>query len=189
MTSLVAPFVHASATVEPGALVGPETRIWHQSHVRADSIIGAGCTIGFCVYVDTGVVIGDHCKVENHVSVFHGVVLEDDVFVGPGAMFTNDRYPRAAASEWELVPTVVRRGASIGARATIVCGVELGPWSMVAAGAVVTTDVPAHGLVAGTPARLREWVCACGRPLARLGAPLPRRCAWCGAPCPEIEAP
>ncbi len=188
MTLTVASFAHESATVEAGAVVGPGTRIWHQSHVRADSRIGAGCTIGFCVYVDTGVEIGDRCKIQNHVSVYRGVVLEDDVFVGPGATFTNDRYPRANAPEWELVTTFVRRGASIGARATVVCGVEVGRWSMVAAGAVVTADVPAHALVAGTPARQRAWVCKCGRPLARLGAPLPERCGSCGALCPKSLA-
>jgi acetyltransferase-like isoleucine patch superfamily enzyme len=172
--------IHPTAVVEPGAIVGDGSHIWHQSHVRDGARIGAGCTIGFAVYVDAGAVIGDRCKIQNHVSVYRGVVLEDDVFVGPAATFTNDIYPRAGSREWAIVPTRVRRGASIGAQATIVCGVELGEWSMVAAGAVVTHDVPSHGLVMGTPARLRTWVCACGHPLAAVDDDLPDRCAHCG---------
>ena len=169
-------FIHPTATVEDGAVVAAGTRIWHRSHVRAESRIGIDCTIGFAVYVDTGVVIGDRCKIENHVSLFRGVVLQDDVFVGPAATFTNDLYPRSGPSEWEVVPTEVRRGASLGANATVVCGVEVGAWSMVGAGSVITADVPAHGLMLGTPARLRGWVCICGHVLTRLGEVLPPAC-------------
>ena len=172
--------VHPTAIVEDGAIVGRGTRIWHGSHVRAGSRIGSGCTIGFAVYVDAGVVIGDRCKIQNHVSVYGGVVLGDDVFVGPGVTFTNDLYPRADAPTWEIMPTQVRRGASVGANATIICGVGVGERSMVGAGSVVTADVPAHGLVTGAPARLRGWVCRCGRPLARLGQAIPDRCPHCG---------
>jgi UDP-2-acetamido-3-amino-2,3-dideoxy-glucuronate N-acetyltransferase len=172
--------IHPTALVEAGAMVGAGTRIWHRSHVRDGAWIGAGCSIGFAVYVDQGAVIGDRCKIQNHVSVYRGVVLDDDVFVGPSVTFTNDRYPRAASTDWEVVATRVRRGASIGAHATIVCGVEVGAWSMVAAGAVVTRDVPAHALVVGSPARLRAWVCTCGRPLAASGEQLLDRCAHCG---------
>jgi UDP-2-acetamido-3-amino-2,3-dideoxy-glucuronate N-acetyltransferase len=172
--------IHPTAVVEPGAIIGEGSRIWHQSHVRDGARIGARCTIGFAVYVDAGAVIGDRCKVQNHVSVYRGVVLEDDVFVGPAATFTNDIYPRATSASWEILPTRVRRGASIGARATIVCGVNLGEWSMVAAGAVVTHDVPSYGLVVGVPARLRTWICACGRPLADAGDRPPDRCTHCG---------
>jgi UDP-2-acetamido-3-amino-2,3-dideoxy-glucuronate N-acetyltransferase len=172
--------IHPTATVEPGAEVGGGTRVWHHSHIRDGAKVGAGCTIGFSVYVDAGAVIGDRCKVQNHVSVYRGVVLEDEVFVGPAACFTNDRYPRAGSTEWAVIPTWVRRGASIGAHATIVCGVELGAWSMVAAGAVVTHDVPPHGLVTGSPARLRAWVCACGRPLPGGGGDSPPdHCGQC----------
>ncbi|HEX6231028.1 MAG TPA: DapH/DapD/GlmU-related protein [Actinomycetota bacterium] len=177
---LLAASIHPTALVEEGAGVGRGTRIWHRSHVRAGSRIGADSTIGFAVYVDTGVVIGDRCKVQNHVSLYRGVVLEDDVFVGPSATFTNDLYPRADASTWDVVPTYVGAGASIGANATIVCGVRIGARAMVGAGAVVTADVPEHGLVAGSPARLRGWVCVCGRPLARLGEAPPERCPRCG---------
>jgi UDP-2-acetamido-3-amino-2,3-dideoxy-glucuronate N-acetyltransferase len=178
--------IHPTAIVEDGAIVGPGTRIWHRSHLRAGSRIGSGCTIGFAVYVDTGVVIGDRCKIENHVSVYRGVTLGDEVFVGPGVTFTNDLYPRADAPTWEIVPTQVHRGASVGANATIVCGVEVGERSMVGAGSVVTTDVPAHGLVTGSAARLRGWVCTCGRPLARLGEVMPDRCPHCGWDTAEL---
>lgn len=181
--------IHPTALVEVGSVVGAGTRIWHRSHVREGARIGAGCTIGFAVYVDQGAVIGDRCKIQNHVSVYRGVVLEDDVFVGPAATFTNDRYPRATSDDWEIVPTRVRRGASIGAHATIVCGVELGAWSMVAAGAVVTHDVPAYGLVVGTPARLRAWVCTCGHPLGAAGRARPAECDRCGRAFDEQVGP
>lgn len=172
--------IHPSATVEEGAIVGDGTTIWHRSHVRAGSRIGEHCTIGFSVYVDTGVEIGDRCKVQNHVSLYRGVTLEDDVFIGPSVTFTNDRYPRADSKSWTVVPTRVRAGAAVGANATVVCGVEIGTRSMVGAGAIVTADVPAHGLVIGSPARLRGWVCRCGRPLARVDERIPERCSHCG---------
>ena len=167
-------FIHPTATVEDGAVVAAGTRIWHRSHVRAESRIGVDCTIGFAVYVDTGVVIGDRCKIQNHVSLYRGVVLEDDVFVGPAATFTNDLYPRSGPSEWEVVPTEVRRGASLGANATV------------GAGSVITADVPAHGLMLGTPARLRGWVCICGHVLTRLGEVLPPACRNCGRASNEM---
>jgi acetyltransferase-like isoleucine patch superfamily enzyme len=182
------PSIHPTAIVEDGAFVGPRTKIWHRSHVRAASRIGEDCTIGFAVFVDADVVIGDRCKIQNHVSLFHGVVVEDDVLVGPSATFANDLYPRAASRDWQIVPTFVRHGASIGANATIVCGVEVGAWSMIAAGAVVTSDVPPHGLVMGAPARLRGWVCVCGRPLAAQGDPLPDSCLHCGRSSQEMMA-
>lgn len=176
----LAPSIHPTAIVESGAQIGAGTRIWHHTHVRSGSRIGTDCSIGFSVYVDTGVVIGDRCKIQNHVSVYQGVILEDDVFVGPSVTFTNDRYPRATSPGWRIVPTTVRGGASLGAKSTIVCGVEIGAWSMIGAGAVVTADVPPHGLVTGSPARLRAWVCRCGRPLFGLGEAAPERCAHCG---------
>ena len=172
--------IHPTALVEEGAQVGAETKIWHRSHVREGARIGDRCTVGFCVYVDTDVVVGDDCKIQNHVSLYRGVELEDEVFVGPSATFTNDLHPRASADAWDVVPTRVRRGASIGANATIVCGVEIGEWAMVAAGAVVTTDVPPHGLVRGAPARLHAWVCACGATVATVAEPMPLTCPSCG---------
>ena len=147
-------FIHPTAIVEDDAVVGSGTRIWHRSHVRAGSRIGADCTIGFAVYVDTGVTIGDRCKIQNHVSVYRGVVLEDDVFVGPSATFTNDLHPRAGTSDWRVVPTRVRRGGSIGANATIVCGVTLGEYAFIGAGAVVLRDVAPSTTVVGNPARV-----------------------------------
>ena len=174
------PFVHPSALVERGAALGARTRIWHRAHIREGSRIGSDCNIGFGVYVDTDVLIGDRCKIQNHVSVYRGVSLDDEVFVGPSAAFTNDLYPRAISDDWEVVPTHVGRGASIGANATVVCGSEIGDWAMIAAGAIVTSDVPAHGLIVGAPGRVRGWVCRCGLPFSAgaLGAPM--RCARCG---------
>jgi UDP-2-acetamido-3-amino-2,3-dideoxy-glucuronate N-acetyltransferase len=180
--------VHPTAIVEPGARLGPGTRVWHRGHVRTGARIGAGCSLGFAVFVDGGVVMGDRCRVQNHVSVYDGVTLGDEVFVGPQATFTNDRYPRALGEAWEVVPTVVEHGATIGANATIVCGVTIGAHAMVGAGAVVTHDVPPHGLVLGTPARLRGWVCACGRPLAMGDAPVPDRCPGCDRTSPVVTA-
>jgi len=174
------PSVHPTALVEGDAVVGAGTRIWHHSHVRSGSRIGSGCTIGFSVYVDRDVVVGDRCKIQNHVSLYRGVVLEDEVFVGPAATFTNDLYPRAVSPAWGVVETRVRHGASIGANATVVCGVDIGRWSMVGAGAVVTADVPTHALVVGTPARTIGWVCVCGRVLTRLGEAAPAVCPACG---------
>jgi UDP-2-acetamido-3-amino-2,3-dideoxy-glucuronate N-acetyltransferase len=161
------PSVHATAIVEDGAHLGPGTRVWHQAHVRSGARIGTEVVLGKNVFVDSGVAIGDRSKVQNNVSVYAGVTLEDEVFVGPSAVFTNDLRPRAAGGAWQLVPTVVRRGASLGGGAVVVCGVEIGPWAMVAAGSVVTRSVPAHALVMGNPARVRGWVCRCGEVVSR----------------------
>lgn len=159
-------FCHPTAEVEPGAQIGRDTRLWRQVHVRTGASIGVGCNIGKNVFVDEGVRIGDRVKIQNNVSVYRGVTLEDDVFVGPSAVFTNDLRPRAGSTEWTVVPTIVRRGASIGGGAVIVCGHEIGEWAMVAAGAVVTRDVAPHQLVAGNPARHRGWVCRCGQKIS-----------------------
>jgi acetyltransferase-like isoleucine patch superfamily enzyme len=155
------PFVHPTAVVEDGAEIDDQARIWHFAHVRAGARIGAGTVIGKSVYVDDGAVIGSRCKIENFVSVYSGVTLADEVFVGPSVVFTNDLVPRATGG-WELLPTRVEHGASIGANATIVCGVTIGAWAMVGAGSVVTTDVATHHLVVGNPARRIGWVCRCG---------------------------
>jgi acetyltransferase-like isoleucine patch superfamily enzyme len=125
--------------------------------------VGADCVLGKNVYVDTGARVGDRVKLQNNVCVYDGVTIGDDVFVGPSATFTNDLVPRAFNANWQIVPTVVHDGASIGANATIVCGNEIGAYAMVAAGATVTRNVRAHELVAGTPARTIGWVCKCGR--------------------------
>jgi UDP-2-acetamido-3-amino-2,3-dideoxy-glucuronate N-acetyltransferase len=175
------PFVHESAIVEPGVVIGAGTAIWHHSHIRTGASIGERCVLGKNVFVDVAVEIGCGVKIQNNVSVFRGVHLADEVFVGPSAVFTNDRFPRATSPDWELVDTWVRHGASIGANATLVCGIEIGAWAAVAAGSVVTRSVAPHELVAGNPARRLGWVCRCGRVLARTTGELPAAtCAACG---------
>ncbi len=160
-------FIHPTAVVEEGVEIGEGTRIWHFVHVRKGAKIGRNCNIGKGVYIDAGVEIGNNVKIQNFVSVYRGVKVEDDVFLGPHATLTNDLYPRAFNKEWEIIPTLIKKGASIGANATVVCGVTIGEYSMVGAGAVVTKDVPPHGLVLGNPARLKGFVCYCGRPFRR----------------------
>lgn len=161
-------FVHESAYVDEGARIGRGTRIWHFAHVMSGAEIGEECTLGQNVFVARGVKVGRGCKIQNNVSLYEGVVLEDYVFVGPSAVFTNVRTPRAAfprnRSE-DYLKTVVKQGATIGANATIVCGVTIGEWAFVAAGAVVTKDVPPYALVAGVPARVMGYACECGVPL------------------------
>jgi acetyltransferase-like isoleucine patch superfamily enzyme len=154
--------IHTTATVEDGASIGEGTNIWHQAHIRGGAKIGAGCTIGKNVFVDSQAQIGNGCKIQNNVSVYNGVTLENEVFVGPSAVFTNDLWPRASSTDWQITPTLVRTGASIGANATIVCGVTVGSYATVGAGAVVTRDVEDHALVVGNPARAIGWVCSCG---------------------------
>jgi len=174
-------FAHETAVIEPGAKIGRGTRVWHHGHIRTGAVIGAECTLGKNVFVDTAAVVGDGVKIQNNVSVYSGVTLEDAVFVGPSAVFTNDLRPRAANPTWTIVPTVVRRGASIGANATIVCGVEIGESAMIAAGAVVTRSVAAHSLVMGSPARHAAWVCRCGEIVGRGSEPPPSfACGQCG---------
>jgi acetyltransferase-like isoleucine patch superfamily enzyme len=175
--------VHETAIVEAGAAIGAGTRVWHHAHVRAGAVIGAGCTIGKNVFVDSGAQLGDRVKVQNNVSVYSGVVIEDEVFVGPSVVFTNDRTPRATSTEWVLTPTAVRRGASLGANATIIAGVVVREFAMVAAGAVVTKDVERHQLVAGNPARPISWVCRCGNTRVGLEA-TQLRCGDCATDIP-----
>ncbi|MFW9800356.1 MAG: acyltransferase [Candidatus Thorarchaeota archaeon] len=157
--------IHPLAVVEEGAQIGNGTRVWHFAHIRGSAKIGDGCNIGKDVYVDAEVTIGNNVKIQNGVSVYHGVTIEDDVFCGPHMTFTNDLYPRAFSDSWEVGETLVKRGASIGAHATILCNTTLGEYCMVGSGAVVSKDVPAHGLVVGNPARLVGFVCKCGQPV------------------------
>ena len=158
--------IHETAVIDEGAQIGERTRVWHFSHVMAGARIGANCTLGQNVFVADGVTIGDGVKLQNNVSIFSGVKLEDDVFIGPSAVFTNVARPRSAVSQREaFATTLVKQGATVGANATIVCGVTLGRHSFVGAGAVVTHDVPDHALVFGNPALLKGWVCQCGGPL------------------------
>ena len=166
-----APQIHGTAVVEDGSEIGDGTLVWHHAHVRAGASIGAGCVIGKNVYIDEGVRIGSGCKVQNNVSVYNGVTIGNDVFVGPSVTFTNDRVPRAFNAEWTITPTHVREGASIGANATIVCGVTIGRFAMVAAGATVSRDVADFQLVAGTPARHLGWVDRDGTVVSRQADP------------------
>jgi UDP-2-acetamido-3-amino-2,3-dideoxy-glucuronate N-acetyltransferase len=158
-------FVHPSAEVSAKATIGKRTRIWNQVQVRENAIIGEDCILSKDVYIDAGVRIGARVKIQNGISVYHGVTIEDDVFLGPHMVFTNDRYPRSFNPDWQTSETLVKKGASIGANATIVCGITLGEYCMVGSGAVVTKDVPSFALVVGNPARIRGGVCRCGHPL------------------------
>jgi len=159
-------FVHESAYLDEGAEVGEGTKIWHFSHIMPGARIGKNCVLGQNVFVANNVRIGNNVKIQNNVSVYEGVELEDDVFCGPSMVFTNVKNPRSAyPRRGQYTRTLVKRGATIGANATIVTGVTLGEWCFVAAGAVVTRDVPAYAMVAGVPARIVGWACECGEKL------------------------
>jgi UDP-2-acetamido-3-amino-2,3-dideoxy-glucuronate N-acetyltransferase len=165
--------IHSTADLEAGVSVGAGTGIWHRAQVRTGARIGAECVIGRDVFIDEGVALGDRVKVQNLALIYHGVTVEDGVFIGPNAILTNDRYPRAItatgelarAADWVISPIVLRHGCSIGAGAVVVAGSDVGAYATVGAGSVVTRFVPAHALVVGSPARRIGWVCACGRRL------------------------
>ena len=146
-------YQHPSAIVDDGAQIGSDSRVWHFVHICAGARIGAGVSLGQNVFVGNKVVIGDRCKIQNSVSVYNGVTIGDDVFVGPNACFTNDKVPRAFNEDWSVTPTRLENGCSIGANATLVCGITVGEYAMVAAGSVVTKDVAPYTLVMGNPAR------------------------------------
>jgi len=159
-------FVHESAYVDEGAEIGEGTKIWHFSHVMPGAKIGKNCVLGQNVFVASNVLIGNNVKIQNNVSVYEGVIIEDDVFCGPSMVFTNVKNPRSAyPRKGQYTTTLVKRGATIGANATIVTGITLGEWSFVAAGAVVTKDVPPYAIVAGVPAKIIGWACECGERL------------------------
>ena len=159
-------FVHESSYVDAGAQVGAGTKIWHFCHVMSTARIGRGCSLGQNVFVGADVTVGDNVKIQNNVSLYTGVTVEDDVFLGPSMVCTNVINPRSHVSRKdEFRPTLFRQGASIGANATVVCGVTIGRYAFVGAGAVVTRDVPDYALVHGNPARVRGWMCQCGEKL------------------------
>jgi len=163
-------YVHPSALLDEPAQVGEGTRIWHFSHIMAGAVLGRGCNLGQNVFVAGSVRLGNNVKVQNNVSIYDGVVCEDDVFLGPSCVFTNVRTPRSHVNRrGEYTTTLVKRGASVGANATIVCGVTVGEFALIGAGAVVTSDVAPHALMLGVPARRKGWAC------------------WCGAVLPDAE--
>ena len=173
---------HESSYVDEGAVVGDGTKIWHFCHVMKGAEIGPSCSLGQNVVVMPRVRLGRNVKVQNNVSIYEGVECEDDVFLGPSMVFTNVTNPRSHVSrKHEYQRTLVGRGTSIGANATIVCGNTLGEFSFVAAGAVVTSDVPAYALVAGVPARRIGWMCQCGERLESPAKPIPESRPVCGA--------
>ena len=163
-------YIHATAIVEPEAIIGPGTKVWANVQIRGGAVIGRNCIFGRNSFVDVDVVVGDNVKVQNNASLYEGVTLEDGVFVGPHVSFTNDKVPRAVNADgspkrprdWILGRTHVREGAAIGAGSVIVTGVTIGKWSMIGSGAVVTKSVPDHALVLGNPGRIAGWVSAAG---------------------------
>ena len=182
--------IHPTADVAASAVIGPGTSVWNQAQVRDGARIGSNCVLGKNAYVDAGVQIGDRVKIQNNVSVYQGVTIEDGVFVGPHVCFTNDKVPRAinrdgsakTDADWEVSPTLVRRGAALGANSTILPGVSIGRWAMVGSGSVVTRDVLDYELVVGNPARRIGTACPCGEPLrdADDGSPFEGDCPRCG---------
>lgn len=168
-------FIHPTAEVSSEASIKSGTKIWHHSQVRDGAFIGKNCILGKGVYIDANVKIGNNVKIQNGVSVFKGVTLEDGVFCGPYCVFTNDLLPRAVnqdgslkeSDDWRFIKTLVKTGASIGANATILCGITIGQWAMIGGASLVTRDVPNHGLVYGNPARLHGFVCQCGEKIIK----------------------
>lgn len=157
-------FVHPTSVVDDGVIIGEGTKIWYFCHIQEGAKIGKKCSLGQNVNISNNVKVGDGCKLQNNVSLYEGVELEDDVFCGPSCVFTNDLTPRAKYPKGRAAykKTLIKHGASIGANATVVCGHTIGEWAMIAAGAVVTSNVPNHALMMGVPARIRGWVCECG---------------------------
>src|SRR5919112_389537 len=156
-------YVHESAYIDKGAQIGKRTKVWHFSHVMSGATIGENCSLGQNVMVASNVNIGNGCKIQNNVSVYEGVTLEDYVFCGPSMVFTNVFNPRSEIPRMgELRPTLVKKGATLGANCTILCGITIGRYALIGAGAVVTKDVPDHALLVGNPARIVGWMCVCG---------------------------
>ena len=180
-------FIHHSAEVSEDAVIGAETYIWNQVQIREGCIIGDGCVLSKDVYIDLRVTVGDRVKIQNGVSVYHGVILEDDVFLGPHMVFTNDLFPRSFNPKYEVKQTLVQKGSSIGANATIICGNRIGEYAMVGAGSVVTKDVPRQAMVVGVPAKIIGWVCECGKPLNQIDIPVGPANMACSACANEYD--
>lgn len=182
-------YIHPQAEVETAATIGAGTKIWRQAHIRSHAVIGEQCNIGKGVYIEGHVHLGSCVKVQNHASLFEGVTIEDGVFIGPHVCFSNDMYPRAitpdgklkTATDWIVTPTLVKYGASIGAGAVIVCGVTIGEFALVGAGAVVTRDIAPHTLVFGNPAREHGYVCRCAHRLTDVQEWQGQLAGWCEA--------
>ena len=176
-------FAHESSYIDEGCEIGDDTKIWHFCHVMKGARIGRGCNIGQNVVISPGVTVGDNVKIQNNVSVYTGVVLEDDVFCGPSMVFTNVINPRSHVSRKdEYRSTLVKRGATLGANSTVVCGHTVGRYAFIGAGSVVTKDVPDYALVVGNPGRIAGWMCDCGVKLAStIKPPTEVTCAACGA--------
>ena len=180
-------YVHPTAEVSSDAHVGKETRIWRHVHVREHASVGEQCNIGKGVYIDSHVHIGSRVKIQNNVSIFEGVTVEDGVFIGPHVCFTNDMTPRAitpdgalkGSEDWQVTPTLVKYGASIGAGSVIVCGITIGTFALIGAGSVVTRDVPPYALVFGNPARLHGYVCQSAHRLSDLHEEDGNMVGWC----------
>ena len=159
-------FIHPTANIHCSASIGEGTKVWINVQIRENAKIGNGCIISKDVYIDHEVKIGNNCKIQNSVSVYNGVTIQDDVFIGPNVAFTNDKVPRAFNVDWKITPTIVKNGASIGANATIICGITIGEYAMVAAGSVVTRDILPYTLVIGNPARPISKIDQAGNRLA-----------------------
>lgn len=180
--------VHETAEVADGVTIGEHSRVWHQAQIRERATVGRECVLGKGVYVDVDVRIGDRVKIQNGASLYRGVSVADGAFIGPGAILANDRYPRAIGpdgspkgeADWEVGPVHIGHGASVGAGAIVLPGVTVGSFAVVAAGAVLTRDAPAYGLMVGVPARLAGGACCCGRPEPGARAGIPFTCAACG---------
>ena len=171
-------FIHPTAVADAPADIGPGTKVWHYSHIMSGARIGENCIIGQNVFIASGAVVGNNVKIQNNVSVYDGVILEDDVFCGPSMVFTNVFNPRSFISrKKEFRKTLVRRGATLGANGTVVCGCTIGQYAFVGAGSVVTRDLPDYSLAYGNPAKARGWVCECAEPITfRSGKAVCRAC-------------
>lgn len=175
-------YIHPTAELYANVKIGKGTKVWNLVQLRSGCVIGKNCILGKGVYIDCLVHVGNNVKIQNGVSIYRGVTIEDDVFIGPHAIFTNDLYPRSRNPNWRIVPTLIKKGASLGAGCVVVCGNTVGSYAMAGAGAVIIGDVPDQALVVGNPGRVIGFVCRCGRRLlfvANQGKDVKMRCAIC----------